>query len=252
MLKQQNRFLPYAAIVVAVVLVVVGIMHVNHNNSTSSFRNASPPKPEAFNKTRYSINTASSQWVVVNKHRQLEPVDFTPQLATPNVPLRLSASYPEMQVSGQMVAALQQLFDGASKAGLNLMVASGYRSYQTQIGVYGAEVNRNGQAAADRESARPGYSEHQTGLAVDIEPANRQCEIEVCFGELPEGKWVAANAHKYGFIIRYQHGTEAVTGYTYEPWHIRYVGTELANELHRLGNPALETFFGVGAAPTYQ
>lgn len=207
-----------------------------------------------FNKTQQSLNDPASPWVIVNKRRPLSPATYAPPLATPNVPLRLQGDggdNPEMQVSTQIVSAMERLFAAAKTDGLDLMLASGYRSYQQQVIVYNAEVKQNGQAAADRESARPGHSEHQTGLAIDVEPASRQCEVQVCFGELPEGKWVAAHAHEHGFIIRYANGSEPVTGYSYEPWHLRYVGKELATEVHRQGNPPLETFFGLGAAPDY-
>jgi D-alanyl-D-alanine carboxypeptidase len=170
----------------------------------------------------------------------------------PNVGLRLPGSNPEMQVSPQAVPALEQLAAAAKHDGLDLIVASAYRSYQAQVSVYNAEVSRNGQQAADRESARPGHSEHQTGLAIDIGAASRKCEVQACFADMPEGQWVAANAYKYGFIIRYAQTTEAITGYTYEPWHLRFVGKELATELHAHDNPPLEIFFGLGAAPDYQ
>jgi D-alanyl-D-alanine carboxypeptidase len=113
-------------------------------------------------------------------------------------------------------------------------------------------VNVQGKAVADSQSARPGYSEHQTGLAVDVEPTSRKCEVEACFGDTPEGKWVAANAHKFGFIIRYPKNMQSVTGYIYEPWHIRYVGKELAGEMHKQNIATLEQFFGLEAAPDYQ
>jgi D-alanyl-D-alanine carboxypeptidase len=213
---------------------------------------ATTPPPAAFDKNQFSKDTPDSPWLVVDKHRPLSPKDYAPALATPNVPLRLNASTPEMQLSAAIVPAVEALFGAAKQEGLPLMVASGYRSYQEQITVYNNEVKNYGQQTADRESARPGFSEHQTGMALDVEPASRQCEVAACFGDLPEGKWLAANAYKYGFVIRYTQGSEAVTGYTYEPWHIRYVGKPLANELHQQGNPPLETFFSLGAAPDYQ
>lgn len=94
-------------------------------------------------------------------------------------------------------------------------------------------------------SARPGHSEHQTGLAVDlVTPASPDCDFEVCFAETPGGQWLAANAWRYGFIIRYQSGSD-ITGYSPEPWHLRYVGKSLAAELRRTGVATLEEFFGI-------
>ena len=84
-----------------------------------------------------------------------------------------------------------------------------------------------------------------------IEPSSRTCEIETCFAETPEGRWAADNAYKYGFVVRYQKGKQNITGYIYEPWHLRYVGKELAAELHLQGDPTLEEFFGLEPAPDY-
>jgi zinc D-Ala-D-Ala carboxypeptidase len=209
-------------------------------------------QPAAFNKKQFSTDEPTSQWVVVNKHRPLTPKTYEPAVTVPNVPLRLSKDSGEMHVASTMAPALEQLFKAATDAKVPLMLASGYRSYQLQVSVYNAEVKNNGQAGADRESARPGYSEHQTGLAADLEPVSRQCEVAACFGQLPEGKWLAANAAAYGFIIRYPENRESTTGYVYEPWHVRYVGIPLAQELKTKNIDTLESFFGLGAAPDYQ
>ena len=148
-----------------------------------------------------------------------------------------------MRLRKEAATALEQMAAEAKKDGINLMLASGYRSYQLQVSVYNANVQKYGQAGADKQSARPGTSEHQTGLAADIGSTSRQCEIEQCFGDLPEGKWLSANAYKYGFILRYPADKQAVTGYEYEPWHYRYIGTELATELHKQSVTTLEEFF---------
>lgn len=213
---------------------------------------ATRPPAAAFDKRQQSLDNPASPWIIANKRRPLNPLQYVPPLAAPDMKLRLNARTPEMQVSTQALADLERLAMAAEAAGRPLMLASGYRSYQSQVAVYNNEVKRYGQTQADRQSARPGHSEHQTGLAIDLAPASGQCMIEECFGELPEGKWLIAHAHEYGFIIRYPQGKEAVTGYLYEPWHLRYVGRELAAELHKQGNPTLEEFFGLPAAPTYQ
>jgi len=203
--------------------------------------------PAEFNKKEHSINDPASIWVVVNKGRVL-PSDYAPaNLVSPSVALRLPASNLEMQVRREAAEAMQKLFAAATSDGLRLMLASGYRSYSAQVSVYSAEVQNNGQAVADQESARPGHSEHQTGLAADLEPASRGCEVMACFADTAEGKWLAANAYKYGFIIRYQRGKTSLTGYAYEPWHVRYVGVDLAAEINKT-DQTLEQFFGL---PTY-
>ncbi len=220
---------------------------------SDSETNSAPPIPKpAFNRQALSIDDPASPWIVANKRRPLNPPAFAPALTSPAMPLRLNAAAPEMQVSSQAAPDLVRLSTAAKAAGLPLMLVSGYRSYQSQVAVYGKEVKTHGQTQADRQSARPGHSEHQTGLAVDLAPVSGTCLIAVCFGSLPEGKWLAANAHSFGFIIRYPQGKESITGYLYEPWHLRYIGPELAAELYRPGNPTMEEFFGLPAAPNYQ
>ena len=144
------------------------------------------------------------------------------------------------------------MFTVSKKQGVNIMSASGYRSYTFQVKLYGRYVQEQGQAVADSQSARAGYSEHQTGLAVDVEPTSRQCEVDPCFANTPEGQWLAANAYKYGFVIRYPSDKQQVTGYIPEPWHVRYVGTDLSNQMHDQDITTLEEFFGLPAAPNYQ
>lgn len=210
------------------------------------------PVQEVFNAKKYSIDDPTSPWVVVNKLRPLQPKSYTPSdLRVPNVALRSTSTSQEMKMRDPAATALETMFASAKQAGVDLLLASGYRSYNLQVGVYNRNVATLGQATADTQSARPGHSEHQTGLAVDVGATNRKCEIEGCFANTAEGKWVAENAHAFGFIVRYQTGSQQVTGYMYEPWHLRFVGTELSTELHRLGNPTLEAFFGLPAAPNY-
>ncbi len=126
-------------------------------------------------------------------------------------------------------AALSEMTAAAKNEGISLWIASGFRSYERQRTLYNNYVARDGKAAADRYSARPGYSEHQTGLAFDLN------SLEQSFGETKEGKWLAANCWKYGFIIRYPQDKESVTGYMYEPWHVRYLGKELAKKVYDSG-----------------
>jgi len=126
---------------------------------------------------------------------------------------------------------------------ISIGALSGYRSYSTQVTVYNNEVANYGQAVADSESAKPGTSEHQTGLAVDV--GGGGCGIEDCFGTTAEGKWLAANAYNYGFIVRYTAAKQSITGYRAEPWHIRYIGSELSQEMHKENITTLEEFFSL-------
>ena len=126
----------------------------------------------------------------------------------------------------------------AAALGYDLYIASGFRSYWSQESIYNRYVAADGQAAADRYSARPGHSEHQTGLTFDL---NCICED---FGYQADGQWVAANAHLYGFIVRYPPGKEGVTGYIWEPWHLRYLGVDVATAVYNSGL-SLEEYLGI-------
>lgn len=126
----------------------------------------------------------------------------------------------------------------AAKEGLNIWLASGFRSYDYQKGIYNNYVSIYGADTADTFSARPGYSEHQTGLAIDVNT------IDDSFADTPESEWLAENCSKYGFIIRYPKGKESITGYKYEPWHIRYVGKEKAEAITKSGL-CLEEYYDI-------
>lgn len=209
-----------------------------------------PAQPEPFDKSLYSNDKSDSLWAIVNKGRQL-PSGYTPSdLVTPNIPLRLTAGTNEMSLRQPAAQALEQMAKSAKQNNADLMLASGYRSYNEQQTIYANEVKNFGQTQADRESAQPGHSEHQTGLAADLEPVDRSCEISDCFATTPAGIWLAANAYKYGYIIRYQKNAESLTGYRYEPWHVRYVGTALAGELNKSGQ-TMEQFFALPAYTNY-
>ena len=134
--------------------------------------------------------------------------------------------------------ALKNLQQKAKEAGHNIPLVSGFRSYSRQQTLYNNYVQQDGQTLADTYSARPGHSEHQTGLAFDVGA------IDDNYGNTPAGKWLTENAHKYGFIIRYLKGKESITGYKYEPWHIRYVGIEHATKISNQ-NITLEEYLGV-------
>lgn len=216
------------------------------NNSPQATQKQDSPQPtpdkqpSTFDKKRYSIDDPNSIWVVVNKQRPLLS-DF--------VPSNLQ-SIQGGQLRSEVAGAVQQLIAAANKENVSLRTISAYRSFATQQSTYNNYVKADGQANADTYSARPGHSEHQTGLAADLGNGSGQCDLEVCFETTAGGTWLAKNAHTYGFIIRYTKNDTATTGYQYEPWHIRYVGVDLANELYSKGQ-TMETFFDLPAAPTY-
>ncbi len=137
-------------------------------------------------------------------------------------------------------SAFKEMQSAAAELGLNLYNSSGYRSYKYQKQLYNNYCNRDGQAAADTYSARPGHSEHQTGYALDLNT------ITNSFKDTAEGQWIANHCYEYGFILRYPEGKSDETGYMYEPWHIRYVGVDLATKLYNGGDwLTLEDYFGI-------
>jgi len=206
-------------------------------------------QPPTFNKQQLSIDDPASLWLIVNKQRPM-PAAYSPaSLRQPAVSVRGSGSG-EMLLRSEAAAGVEELVAGAAGQGINLMLVSGYRSYGLQQSVYGGNVSREGQAGADKTSARPGHSEHQTGLAADLGTISGLCQLSTCFGQTPEGRWLAAHAHEYGFVVRYPEGKEGIVGYTYEPWHLRFVGKELAAEVFKSGL-TLEEFFGLPPAPNY-
>jgi len=224
-----------------------GFLAMRHKTSTTTGAAKKPAAP-AFDKKSFSLTDPTSPWIIVNKQHQLNPKDYAPTgLRTPNIKVESS----DMQVNDQAATALEEMASAAATDGVELMVVSAYRSYTDQVTIYNSMVHGYGQEEADRQSARPGYSEHQTGWAADLGAANGKCRIDACFADTAEGKWLASNAYKYGFIIRYVPGKEQVTGYQPEPWHVRFVGKELSTEMHRVGTQTLEEFFNLPAAPTY-
>lgn len=172
-----------------------------------------------------------AQTVLVNKHWRMPPGWEPPDLVEPDVPFTFSGPDPKRLLREPAAAALESLFAAAAQAGTPLAAVSGYRSEQTQADLYGQSVSEQGAAQADLHSARPGHSEHQTGLAMDVTSADGTCAVQDCFGTTPAAAWLAAYAAEHGFIVRYPEGKEAVTGYAYEPWHLRFVGVDPARQL---------------------
>lgn len=131
--------------------------------------------------------------------------------------------------------ALEEMFEAAKAEGQKLYVLSGFRSYATQKAIFDKKKRERGEKEANMSSAKPGYSEHQTGLAMDFEGDSLLGKgLTAEIGESPEGKWVAENCWKYGFILRYPKGKTYLTGYIYEPWHVRYVGKAASKEIHEM------------------
>ena len=154
------------------------------------------------------------------------------------------------QLRAEAAKAADTMIDAAATDGVTLLVSSAYRSYAVQQQTYQYWVSVNGQKVADQLSARPGYSEHQTGLAIDF-ASPEGCRLEECYRDTLAGQWLAKNAPRYGYILRFPDGRQSVTGYRFEPWHYRYVGVQIAQEYVSSGAKTFEEFIGTGAAPDY-
>lgn len=249
-----------AAIALLIVIVVIAIGAATAGAGAKSTASTTPPSdgngsteppapvrptPEvteapavvpAFNKAAFSIDDPNSIWLVVNKLRPLNPTDFVPSDLV---------ELPGGEMRSEAAAAFNTMADAAAAAGVPIVAASAYRSFTEQTWIYHGD---------DETTARPGFSEHQTGLTVDIASASSpgECRIYQCFADMPEGAWLRDNAWQYGFLLRYPADKMAVTGYEFEPWHFRYIGVDLSTEMHNIGVTTLEEFFNLPAAPAYQ
>lgn len=184
--------------------------------------------------------------VLVNKQFSL-PSSYEPEnLVRPKVNFSFGSEDIEKSYMRKEAAkALEKMFSDAKKeANLDLFAVSGYRSFKRQQEVFNAQVASVGEKKAIQVVAFPGQSEHQTGLTMDISSQSADFLLEESFEKTAEGKWLRENAHRYGFIMRYPKGKEAITGYDYEPWHFRYVGKEAATIIYEEGW-TLEEYFDI-------
>ena len=173
--------------------------------------------------------------LIANKTYAL-PQEFIP--TNPDQPVNADRS--STCLDKTLMSAWNTMLKDATAKGLNIYIASGYRSYNYQVNVYNRYVKSDGAAVADTYSSRPGNSEHQTGLCFDLNT------IEDSFQYTNEGKWINDNCYKYGFCIRFPKGKDSATGYQYESWHLRYVGVDLATKLYNNGDwLSLEEYFGI-------
>ena len=201
---------------------------------------------------RAKLTDPNSVFVVVNKQRQISPKTFAPEdlvrvesSQTLDNSRKLALSVAAAKALGEMAAGLSAAGEG------KLFLNSAYRSYDYQADLFLSKVKQYGKAEALVRSAKAGYSEHQTGLAADVSVPEQGCAILACFGDTSAGKWIQENSWRYGFIVRYLETTTAITGYSYEPWHLRYVGLEVARLYSESGIQTLEEFWGLPAAPDY-
>lgn len=196
-----------------------------------------------------SLSDPTRIWVVVNKTRPLDPLAFEPTSLTGAA---LAATTGSDRLRTDASDALGALARAAGESGAGVIgMNNGYRSYDLQIATYSGFVDAEGVAGADQGSARPGFSEHQTGLAADVVACDDSCGDIDAFGGTAQAAWVAEHAWEYGFVVRYESGASDRTGYMPEPWHLRFVGPQLAAAYHEGGYHTLEEFFGLPPAPDY-
>ena len=193
-----------------------------------------------FNPSLHSIDAAASQWVVVNKLRPLSPITYKPKLDK-----TINLAVPAADAYRKLKTAVAKSGNGT------LCLNSGYRSYTTQTNTYANALRLYGKKTAEALAAHPGHSEHQTGLAADVSTTALGCRIG-SFGSSKASAWVAKNAHSFGFIVRYPNKLQNITGYQYEPWHLRFVGVELATQMKNAKVLTLEQFWQLPAAPNYK
>ena len=195
-----------------------------------------------------SISDMTSDWVLVNRRNPLSPRTFAPpDLAVPRMSDAAGG-----RLRADAATALATMASAVAADAGRIGIDTAYRSYATQDALYDRWLARRGRTWTDTWYARPGYSEHQTGLTVDLLPVGEAgCRINDCIDETPQGRWLARNSWRYGFILRYEKGYRSTVGLGFEPWHFRYVGTELARAYHDGGWHTLEEFLDEPPAPTY-
>ena len=210
--------------------------------SASASVSASTSGPATIAPAQPSVESQpDSLRCLVNKMRPFAQLDWEPSDLV---------DFYGQQLRAEAAKAADTMIDAAAADGVTLLVSSAYRSYAVQQQTYQYWVSVNGQQVADQLSARPGYSEHQTGLAIDF-ASPEGCRLEECYRDTLAGQWLAKNAPRDGYILRFPDGRQSVTGYRFEPWHYRYVGVQTAQEYVSSGAKTFEEFIGTGAAPDY-
>lgn len=198
-----------------------------------------------------AILSESGILCLVNRETRLSK-DYAPtDLIKPKVDTRKSSLRERIYMREEAAHALEDMFSAAAtEAALKLLAVSGYRSYGTQQVLFNQKAAAVGAATASLTVARPGESEHQLGLAMDVQCPDT-LTLSSNFAQTEEGQWVAENAHRFGFIIRYKAEWKDLTGYNYEPWHIRYIGVAHATAVYMLDIPYESYYAQIIRLPEY-
>ncbi|MDD4565623.1 MAG: M15 family metallopeptidase [Eubacteriales bacterium] len=208
---------------------------VNERNQNGSFGNKEEPAENDDNRKQLLKEAAEKGLLIlVNKENSVPP-DYKPDDLKAIKYFAPDRSEASRYMRAEAAEAFHQMVDKAAEAGVEIKMTTAYRSYHFQKNLYDNYVARKGQAEADTFSAKPGQSEHQTGLAVDVSSPSVGYQLSNDYGDKVEGKWLAENAYRFGFILRFPKGKEHITGFQYEPWHLRYVGLTAAKEIYEQG-----------------
>lgn len=214
----------------------------NSNSNINSNNNSNSNTIKSNNNLSNNSNANNDIVGKTSKGYEIKKINglyYIKGILVANKTYSLPSTYAPGDLLSEFTIAFTKMKKDAEAEGITLTVVSGYRSYERQTTLYNNYVARDGKANADTYSARPGHSEHQTGLAADLNL------VDTSFENTKAGKWLAQNCYKYGFILRYPKGKEAITGYIYEPWHFRFIGDEAKN-LYNNGNwISLEEYLGI-------
>lgn len=232
---RQNRIIAFCTLVTVIMIIISVVVYRHQVNSTKAAESSSAVSAEAKSKTKKTDSKAESSSQAEQKEQesthkieQNNGMTFVDDILIVNKTYSLPADY-DPGVSQVALNAFNEMAEAAAADGISLWINSGYRSYQEQEELYNGYASERGTEAADEVSSRPGHSEHQTGLAFDVN------DTSFGFANSPEADWLNAHCAEYGFIIRFPEGKDKYTGYTYEPWHIRYLGTKLAKKVTESG-----------------
>jgi D-alanyl-D-alanine carboxypeptidase len=232
--KKMKSFAPVAIAIIVVVLCLGVGFNLNGIKNLLGFGDGQSPDDESANQVAREEAASKGLLILVNKEHPVDQ-DYKPDDLTPMEYYAPDRDAAARFMRAEAADAFSRLVEGAAADGIELRMTTAYRSYGFQQVLYNNYVDQYGEEAANRFSAKPGQSEHQTGLAVDVSSPSVGYELTEEFGATAEGQWLVAHAEEYGFILRYPDGMEDVTGYMYEPWHLRYVGLFAAREITEQG-----------------
>ncbi len=239
--KVQESFITVFVLLFLVVAFMCFLLNMPRSNTVGeSYLDVSAQLPD---RNEIEVMKGRSEYLIlVNKtygmHESDVPDDL--QMVSYRADDR-AAKYQKMRK--EAADSFDQMAQAAKGEGLTIVITTGYRPYSYQKQLYETYLRSNGENWTEHFSAEPGHSEHQTGLAADVSSPSADYELKQAFADTAEGIWLAQNAHRFGFIIRYPEGKEDITGYKYEPWHVRYVGRDAAAEIYN-SKLTLEEYLG--------